>query len=113
SSWTVAMVVFSSTLDVSPRHGSRRPSRPTRHVGGGVNLPREAAGSPVASRRVNQMKNRMQALGLLDRSFKAATDEELAAAIEALDDDHREGLESFVDGLTPDGVRAGVKAGRI
>ena len=55
----------------------------------------------------------MQALGLLDRSFKAATDEELAAAIEALDDDHREGLESFVEAATPDGVRAAVKAGRI
>jgi hypothetical protein len=55
----------------------------------------------------------MQALGLLDRSFKAATDDELAAAIEQLDDDHREGLESFVDELTPAGVRAGVKTGRI
>jgi hypothetical protein len=62
---------------------------------------------------VNQMKNRMQALGLLDRSFKAASDEDLAAAIDALGDDHREGLESFVDDVTPDGVRAGVKAGRI
>ena len=62
---------------------------------------------------VNQMKNRMQALGLLDRSFKAASNEDLATAIDALGDDHREGLESFVDELTPDGVRAGVKAGRI
>lgn len=62
---------------------------------------------------VNQMKNRMQALGLLDRSFKASSDEDLATAIEALGDDHREGLESFVDELTPDGVRSGVKAGRI
>jgi len=62
---------------------------------------------------VNQMKNRMQALGLLDRSFKAASDAELATAIEALGDDHREGLESFVEELTPAGVRAGVKAGRI
>ncbi|MGB0113312.1 MAG: hypothetical protein WBP59_08855 [Ilumatobacteraceae bacterium] len=62
---------------------------------------------------MNQMKNRMQALGLLDRSFKAATDDELTTAIDALDDDHREGLESFVEALTPDGVRAGVKAGRI
>jgi len=62
---------------------------------------------------VNQMKNRMQALGLLDRSFKAASDEELTTAIDALGDDHREGLESFVDELTADGVRAGVKAGRI
>jgi len=70
-------------------------------------------GRPIASRDVNQMKNRMQALGLLDRSFKAATDDELAAAIEALDDDHREGLESFVPELTPDGLRSGVKAGRI
>lgn len=67
----------------------------------------------IASFVVNQTKNRMQALGLLDRSFKAATDEELAAAIEALDDDHREGLESFVDEPTPDGVRNAVKAGRI
>ncbi len=62
---------------------------------------------------MNQTKNRMQALGLLDRSFKAATDDELAAAIEALDDDHREGLESFVETATPDGVRSAVRAGRI
>jgi hypothetical protein len=62
---------------------------------------------------VNQMKNRMQALGLLDRAFKAASDEELSAAIDALGDDHREGLESFVDKVSVDGVRAGVKAGRI
>jgi hypothetical protein len=55
----------------------------------------------------------MQALGLLDRSFKAATDEELTAAVEALDDDHREGLESFVESTTPDGIRAAVKSGRI
>jgi hypothetical protein len=62
---------------------------------------------------VNQTKNRMQALGLLDRSIKAATDDDLTAAIEALDDDHREGLESFVEELTPAGVRDAVKAGRI
>ena len=62
---------------------------------------------------VNQMKNRMQALGLLDRSFKAASDEELDAAISTLGDDHREGLQSFVDDVSADGVRAGVKAGRI
>ncbi len=62
---------------------------------------------------MNQTKNRMQALGLLDRSFKAATDAELATAIEALDDDHREGLESFVEAATPAGVRATVKSGRI
>ena len=55
----------------------------------------------------------MQALGLLDRSFKTATDDELEAAIESLDDDHREGLEGFVDDLSADGLRDGVKAGRI
>ena len=62
---------------------------------------------------MNQAKNRMQALGLLDRAFKAATDDELTAAIDALDDDHREGLETFVDELTPEGVRTAVRAGRI
>lgn len=62
---------------------------------------------------VNQMKNRMQALGLLDRAFKATTDDELMTAVDALDDDHREGLESFVDDMSADGIRAGVKAGRI
>lgn len=59
------------------------------------------------------MKNRMQALGLLDRAIKAASDEELAALVEALDDDHREGLEGFVDSVDVDGVRDGVKAGRV
>jgi hypothetical protein len=59
------------------------------------------------------MKNRMQALGLLDRAFKAASDDELVAMTEALDDDHREGVESFVDELTPDGIRTAVRAGRI
>ena len=62
---------------------------------------------------VNQMKNRMQALGLLDRSFKAASDDDLAAAIDELDDDHREALESFVDEVSVEGVRAGVKKGLI
>ena len=37
----------------------------------------------------------------------------MSAAIDALGDDHREGLESFVDEVSADGVRAGVKAGRI
>jgi len=56
----------------------------------------------------------MQALGLLDRSIKAATDDEIMSGIETLDDDHREGLESFVEGdLDVDSLRAGVKAGRI
>jgi hypothetical protein len=85
--------------------------KPTVYFGraGGLAIPRRA----VASCDVNQAKNRMQALGLLDRSFRAATDEELTAAVEALDDDHREGLEGFVDELTADGVCDSVRAGRI
>ncbi len=59
------------------------------------------------------MKNRMQALGLLDRSFKAATDDELSALLDALDDDHRDGLASLVDEVTVEGVREGVRTGRI
>jgi hypothetical protein len=62
---------------------------------------------------VNQTKNRMQALGLLDRAFKAATDPELDAAIEALDEEHRDGLDSFVETLDAAGVRTAVKSGRI
>ena len=62
---------------------------------------------------VNQMKNRMQALGLLDRAFKAAPDADLEAGIDALGEEHREGLESFVDEASADGVRSGVRAGRI
>jgi hypothetical protein len=63
---------------------------------------------------VNHVKNRMQALGLLDRSIKAATDDEITSGIEVLDDDHREGLESFVEGENEaNTLRAGVKAGRI
>jgi hypothetical protein len=63
---------------------------------------------------VNQTKTRLQALGLLDRSFRAASDEDLSAAIEALDDDHREALERVVGGeTTPDAIRQAVVKGRI
>ena len=55
----------------------------------------------------------MQALGLLDRAFRATTDDELTTVTDALDDDHREALESFVEETTPYGVRDGVRAGRI
>jgi hypothetical protein len=63
---------------------------------------------------VNQTKTRLQALGLLDRSFRAASDEDLSAATEALDDDHREALERVVGGeTTPDAIRQAVVKGRI
>jgi hypothetical protein len=63
---------------------------------------------------VNQVKNRLQALGLLDRSFAAATDEELAAAVEALDDDHRDALTEVVKGEpTADAIREAIARGRL
>jgi len=63
---------------------------------------------------VNQVKNRLQALGLLDRSFGAATDEELVAAVEALDDEHRDALTEVLKGEpTPDAIREAVARGRL
>jgi hypothetical protein len=63
---------------------------------------------------VNQTKTRLQALGLLDRSIRAATDDELVAAVEALDDDHREALERVVAGDgTPADIRQAAVKGRI
>lgn len=43
---------------------------------------------------MNQMKNRLQGLTLLDRAFTAMTDEELETLVAALDDDHREAIDS-------------------
>jgi hypothetical protein len=63
---------------------------------------------------VNQVKNRLQALGLLDRSFASATDEELVAAVEALDDEHREALTEVLKGEpTPESIREAVARGRL
>ena len=63
---------------------------------------------------MNQVKNRLQALGLLDRSFAAATDEEIAAAVEALDDDHRDALTEVVKGEpTADAIREAIARGRL
>jgi hypothetical protein len=63
---------------------------------------------------VNQVKNRLQALGLLDRTFANASDEDLAAAIDALGDDHREALDELVGGeADPDSVRTAISKGRI
>jgi hypothetical protein len=63
---------------------------------------------------VNQTKTRLQALGLLDRAIRAATDEELEAAVEALDDDHREALERVVTAdMTPAEIRQAAVKGRI
>ena len=47
----------------------------------------------VASSAVNQMKNRLQALTLLDRAMAAMTDAELEALVASLPDDHREAID--------------------
>ena len=47
---------------------------------------------------MNQVKNRLQALGLVDRAFANTTDEELTAAIDALGDEHRSALDELVKG---------------
>jgi hypothetical protein len=75
---------------------------------------RSRASSAVASRPVNQVKNRLQALGLLDRSIGATSDDELTAAIAALDDEHREALEQVLGG-TPDAaaIRESIVKGRL
>lgn len=63
---------------------------------------------------MNQVKNRLQALGLLDRTFANATDDELAGAIEVLGDDHREALDELLGGTaSPDLVRTAIARGRI
>lgn len=48
-----------------------------------------------------QMKNRIQALSLLDRALAAMTDDELSTLIGSLPDDHREALDRVCD--APDG----------
>lgn len=63
---------------------------------------------------MNQVKNRLQALGLLDRSFGAATDDELTAAVTALGDDHRDALTQVVGGEPdPAAIRSAVASGRL
>ncbi|MGB1784878.1 MAG: hypothetical protein ACPHK6_06055 [Ilumatobacteraceae bacterium] len=63
---------------------------------------------------MNQVKNRLQTLGLLDRTFAVATDEDVTALVEALDEDHIEALTELVGG-EPDAVRVrdGVSRGRL
>ena len=63
---------------------------------------------------MNQVKNRLQTLGLLDRTFAVATDEDITALVEALDEDHMEALTELVGG-EPDAVRVrdGVSRGRL
>ena len=61
------------------------------------------------------MKTRLQSLGLLDRAIRETSDEELAAIVAGLGDDHREAVERLVEGdeATPDEIRAAVHKGRL
>ena len=67
----------------------------------------------VASWPVNQMKTRLQSLGLLDRSIGAATDEEIEALVAGLDDDHREAVERLAGASTTAAIREAVAKGRL
>jgi hypothetical protein len=69
--------------------------------------------SPVALRAVNTMKERLQALGLLDRALAATTDDEIEALLAALDDDHREAVERLAEGITPAAIREAAAKGRV
>lgn len=63
---------------------------------------------------MNQVKSRLQALGLLDRAFANATDEDLGASIDALGDEHREALDELIGGTAdPESVRTAIAKGRL
>lgn len=68
---------------------------------------------PLASVHVNQMKSRLQALGLLDRAVAATSDDELAALVAGLGEDHREAVERLAAGSGPDEIRAAMTRGRL
>jgi hypothetical protein len=59
------------------------------------------------------MKERLQALGLLDRALAATTDDEIEALLAALDDDHREAVERLAEGITPAAIREAAAKGRV
>lgn len=63
---------------------------------------------------MNQVKNRLQALGLLDRTFANMSDEDLTERIAALGDDHRDALDELLgEPAAPESVRAAITKGRI
>jgi hypothetical protein len=63
------------------------------------------------------MKTRLQALGLLDRALRETTDDELAAVVAGLNEDHTEALERLTgvtgDALTPEAIRTAAAKGRM
>ena len=67
----------------------------------------------VTSGVVNQMKTRLQSLGLVDRALAATSDHELEALVAGRGDDHREAVERLVEGTSAAEIRAGASKGRL
>ena len=61
------------------------------------------------------MKQRLQALNLLDRALTAATDDDISTALAALDDEANAALVSVIEGdsLTVDTLRTAAEHGRL
>jgi hypothetical protein len=62
---------------------------------------------------MNQMKTRLQSLGLLDRALRAMTDDELSTAVEGLDDEHREAVERVAGASDVESLRTAIGKGRM
>lgn len=64
---------------------------------------------------MNQVKTRLQSLGLLDRALAAATDDELQTTYDGLEDDHREAVDELIgtDGDVPTRLRDTATKGRL
>lgn len=63
---------------------------------------------------MNQVKSRLQNLGLLDRAFANLSDDDLTTALGALEEDHREALDELVGGAADAAsVRASLVKGRL
>src|SRR5690606_40107769 len=84
-----------------------------------------SSGGSVAWRAVkrttsnpNQAKNRIQSIGLLDRTLGLVPDEALVAAVEALSEEHREAFDGIVKAdagadLDAAQIRAAAQSGRL
>ena len=63
---------------------------------------------------MNQVKSRLQNLGLLDRAFANVSDDDLATVLAALDEDHREAIDELIGAeADADGIRAALVKGRL
>lgn len=67
---------------------------------------------------MNQAKTRLQSLGTLDRTLAALPDDALVAAVEALNEEHREAFDGLVGGEPgaapdPEKIRAAAQSGRL